>query len=386
MFKFSVRKETILKYQALNIAFLLFAGFGFAQPENLVIDVNFDNRTGDFQDYDEAAARQDFGAINNRGTGEIRGLDSPGNTWTHKTKAGEQSFRTHYPANKAGGGNSGVLFVKNIPPSEEAIMEYRIKFDPNWFFCYGGKLPGLVGSVDPDGSLPWGGTTNKTTVHSAFSVRLMWRRNDNLVVYAYLPERINSSGKVTRKWGEDIEFFKPVKKGQWYTIKQYVKMNTPGKSDGILEMYVDGKKTLSRTNVQFRLPGKDVKVNGLAVHTYRGGSADDPNFQSKKTEYIYFDYFKVWSSSKGAGSNTLLNSPNGTAGNGLVVVPELGGIKVNAGLAPIQLKVINLNGKVVLSKTGILNDSFIPVEAEGLHLIRYAQSGKEQVQKVLISN
>ncbi len=283
-----------MKKQALTLSFLVLVCSTFAETGNLVVDVNFNNRSGAYQDYDEAMARADFGDINNRGVGEIRGLDRPGKTWPHRTKVGDGDLRLHYPANIAGGGNSGMIFVKNVTPSEEATMEYRIKFDDDFFFCYGGKLPGLAGSVNANGNLPWGGTENENLVHSAFSTRLMWRRHKNLVVYTYLPERIDANGNVIRKWGKDIEFFRPVEQGRWYTIRQYVKMNTPGKKDGILEMYVDGELTLRRTNMEYRISGKDVKVNAAAIHSYRGGPANDTRFHSDKDEHIYFDDFKVW--------------------------------------------------------------------------------------------
>ena len=267
---------------------------------NLQFHIEFSKYSGEYIDYDLAMAKADFGDINNRGTREIRGLDSLGKTWPHRTKVGEGSLRAHFPANIASGGRSGFLFTKNISPSEEATMEYKIKFDDNFKFCYGGKLPGLGGSVSPNGSMPWGGNENQNVVHSGFSTRLMWRRHENLVVYAYLPERIDSEGNLTTrsgrpaKWGEDIEFFRPVERGRWYTIRQYVKMNTPGERDGILEMYVDGELKLRRTDIEYRLPGQNVKINAAVMHTYRGGGRDDSRFHSDKSEHIYFDDFKVW--------------------------------------------------------------------------------------------
>ena len=73
-------------------------------------------------------------------------------------------------------------------------------------------------------------------------------------------------------------------------------MNTPGQRDGILEMYVDDKLMLRRTDIEFRLPDQNVKANGVAFHTYRGGGANDPRFHSDKSEHIYFKDFKVWTS------------------------------------------------------------------------------------------
>jgi len=86
-----------------------------------------------------------------------------------------------------------------------------------------------------------------------------------------------------------------IQKDEWYTIRQYVKLNTPGSNNGILKMWIDGQLLMDLDDIAFRLPGKgNVKINALVGHTYRGGNATDPVWWSPTTDYAYFDDFKVW--------------------------------------------------------------------------------------------
>jgi hypothetical protein len=71
--------------------------------------------------------------------------------------------------------------------------------------------------------------------------------------------------------------------GRWYRIEMRVKMNTPGRADGVLEGWLDGKKTFEKTNMIYRLPGHDdlhVRTMWLNVHT--GGDSPNGNCVDQK--------------------------------------------------------------------------------------------------------
>ena len=58
---------------------------------------------------------------------------------------------------------------------------------------------------------------------------------------------------------------------RWYCIEQYVKMNTPGKNDGILRGWVDGKLAFEKTDVRMRdVP--DLKIERIWINIYHGGT------------------------------------------------------------------------------------------------------------------
>lgn len=266
----------------------------------LILDQNFDQYT-DSLIYTTAMANTDFGGVRAYTSGEIRGLDT---NWPQTTRVLDGQLRAEYIANAASGRMGGFLFDKEFQPVEAAMLEYKVKFGENFTWATGGKLPGLGGSgLSGNGTMPSGCVSRSSdNSKNGFSCRLMWRTNrahtaaPKLVVYLYHPNR-------PKDCGEDVFIIKDIKKGQWYTIRQYVELNTPGKDDGVLKMYVDGKLLVDRNDIQYRLAGKEnVKINALIMNTYRGGSATDPVWWSPNTDYAYFDDFKVWSNCNGGAS------------------------------------------------------------------------------------
>ena len=60
-------------------------------------------------------------------------------------------------------------------------------------------------------------------------------------------------------------------KNRWYSIEQYVRLNTPGKNDGLLRTWVDGKLAFERTDLRYRdVP--DLKSETLWMNVYHGGT------------------------------------------------------------------------------------------------------------------
>lgn len=60
---------------------------------------------------------------------------------------------------------------------------------------------------------------------------------------------------------------------RWYLVEMFVKMNTPGSSDGIIRGWIDGVLNYQKTNMIFRLVGHDnLHVRTLWIIVYKGGS------------------------------------------------------------------------------------------------------------------
>ena len=286
-----------------------------AEEGELVLDVNFDNHTGDFVDYNVAMASEDFNGIENRVSAEIRGLDTETKTWPQRTKVGEQHLRAHFPAEMATGRKTGFLFDKGIPATEGAIMEYRVKFSEGFQWKLGGKLPGLGGAIE-GGGYPVGCTDNVNRVQNGFTARLMWRRDGRLVVYTYFPERDLT------KCGEDISFLTNAETNRWYTVRQHLTLNAPGQRNGSLKMYVDGELVLDRSDLLIRLEGKEnVKIDRTIFHTYAGGS-DDADWWSTEDQYVHFDDFKVWVNTSDAPETELTVNITSPEENANIVFSE----------------------------------------------------------------
>lgn len=61
------------------------------------------------------------------------------------------------------------------------------------------------------------------------------------------------------------------KAGAWTTVAERVKLNTPGKADGEIELYVEGKSTIKVTGIIIRDSGNG-RIRGLQMQSFFGGS------------------------------------------------------------------------------------------------------------------
>jgi hypothetical protein len=59
---------------------------------------------------------------------------------------------------------------------------------------------------------------------------------------------------------------------KWYEMEMYVKMNTPGKPDGVIRGWVDGNLAYEKTNMIWRIPGHDkLHVRTIWLNVHAGG-------------------------------------------------------------------------------------------------------------------
>lgn len=65
--------------------------------------------------------------------------------------------------------------------------------------------------------------------------------------------------------------------GRWYCIEGRVLLNTPGKSDGVLQNWVDGKEALDRRDFRFRRSNEtQLHVKSMWMEVFYGGSGTSP--------------------------------------------------------------------------------------------------------------
>ncbi|XWK86332.1 MAG: hypothetical protein U7127_19190 [Phormidium sp.] len=164
----------------------------------------------------------------------------------------------------------------NMQPRDALRLSYYVRFSKNFDFVKGGKLPGLFGGKgNTGGKIPDG--TN------GFSTRYMWRINGDGEVYAYLP----TSKEHGTSLGRGNWQFKP---GNWHFIEQEVILNQPGKNDGRIRVWLDGKQVLEQDELTFRTTN-DLKIEGILFSTFFGGG--DPSWATPKDVYADFANFSV---------------------------------------------------------------------------------------------
>lgn len=156
---------------------------------------------------------------------------------------------------------------------EEAYFRYYLKLAKNAVFGGGGKLPGFAGTY---GKAGWGGRGN--TGNNGWSARgaffdsikdknSPWAGRMPIGQYVYQVDK-DKYGK-TLPWGHDLSTIEP---GRWYCIEQHIKLNTPGKANALLEVWVDGIKIYRKDNLYFRDTEK-LKIEKVWLNFYFGGVA-----------------------------------------------------------------------------------------------------------------
>lgn len=129
---------------------------------------------------------------------------------------------------------------------------YGLYLDPKFPFASGGRLPGIFG----------GRTNEDREAPDAFSTRLAWNSEGRLDIHSHMPGLASSRG-ITNELNEAT-----LPRGRWVAVDQEVVLNTPGRNDGVLRVWLDGKLSLEARNVAYRTD-KDSALRGiLAEVTY----------------------------------------------------------------------------------------------------------------------
>lgn len=164
----------------------------------------------------------------------------------------------------------------SLPEGEPEAMYFRyyLRFGDSWNPTRsGGKLPGFSGTYNRGG---WGGRkANGTNGWSARGTFFRWRDHasplkdrrgiGSYVYHAGMPDTYGST------WGWNEGPTGMLEKNRWYSVEQYVRMNTPGKNDGVLRAWIDGKLAFEKTDMRYRdVP--DLRIETLWMNVYHGGT------------------------------------------------------------------------------------------------------------------
>lgn len=222
-------------------------------------------------------------------------------------KDGRRAFEVTYKANQRGGGSSNAAFhiaPRPLFPAEEVRISFKLWFDKSFPWTLNASTPqvgGKLGGFEIGKGSASGGNYSTT----AASARITWKNEGGLLGYVYPQLRSATSDKVT--WSQldqsaefqkiarismGVHVFVPPKgreyrltmrKERWNDISIYIKLNTPGKHDGVLELSVNG--VTERTEA-VRYRHTPIKVEGFNLHTFFGGSQRPPT----ETKAWYADF------------------------------------------------------------------------------------------------
>ena len=250
----------------LSTIALVLCGTVLAGPA--VLDVDFDkHETGPYTD---TQVRADWAGL------KWSGLKDRAEIAACTEADRGKCLRVHYPKGAVGPGDGGGQFLVGLPPRDEYWLEYWVKFEDGFDFRKGGKLPGLCG-----GDCNTGG---RKPIGDGWSARFMWRQKGKLIVYLY---HMDQKGK----WGDQLALNCAAETGRWYRLTQRVKVNTPDQRNGELEVLVDGKQVLLRTDIRFR-KGEQAPADHFYFSTFHGGGSAD--WAPKQDSFVRFDNIRIW--------------------------------------------------------------------------------------------
>lgn len=145
-----------------------------------------------------------------------------------------------------------------IPELEEVYFRYYVRLGTDfWGSKDGGKMPGITNYNSPllcsTGGVSCKGGTKGWSLRGGFDMN---NDGDNPVfprvrlgTYAYHADQAGEYGDHWN-WGPRAL----LELGRWYSVEQYVKVNTVGEHDGIARVWIDGKLAFEKTGLMLRGP------------------------------------------------------------------------------------------------------------------------------------
>ena len=162
---------------------------------------------------------------------------------------------------------------------EEIYFRYYLRFGSDWNPRRGGKLPGIGGTY---GRAGWGGRPSNG--RNGWSARGQFKgQQEGKTPIGFYCYHADMRGRYGSAWIWQKDKLGYLENNRWYCIEQYVKMNTPGKNNGVLRGWVDGKLAFEKTDVRMR----DVsllKIECIWINIYHGGT-----WSAQSDDHLFID-------------------------------------------------------------------------------------------------
>ncbi|KAL0947644.1 hypothetical protein HGRIS_013731 [Hohenbuehelia grisea] len=200
---------------------------------------------------------------------------------------GKKGMKAHFPKGSYTFGHQpqgGLSFYAPGPANvdlknaKEVTFGYSVYFEAGFAWNKGGKLPGIYGGNSDDVAISCSGGRRST---ACFSARLMWRGNGAGEFYTYLPPSFEANKKLCNvapesdcnptygaSVGRGAFHFKS---GQWNTVTERVRLNDAGKSNGEIELFVEGKSVINVSGLVLR-DSDAGRMRGVQMQTFFGGA------------------------------------------------------------------------------------------------------------------
>lgn len=216
--------------------------------------------------------REEWGVLEN--VEIVRGKQNGSEVLQVKLPAGSSSA---FQAGAPKGGAGFSWSPENMQDATGACLSYRVMLPPDFDFAEAGLLPGLFGgeALDPESS---------NDGKSGFATRISWGAQGAGSIASLVPA---SLGTNPRQFDEGNFKFDT---GRWVHLASEVVLNSPGASDGILRLWVDGELRIERNDYLWRDAG-ELNISGVVADISYGGI--DTKAVAPKDTKVQFSPFEL---------------------------------------------------------------------------------------------
>ncbi len=241
------------------------------------LGIGSDNRVLFFDDFDGPKKIELWGKRSQRIEAQARFDESAVDSEDSHLTSGKALEVTIKKGNNRGMNRRYKFKDNGFDEPEEAYFRYYLRLSNDWNSdLSGGKLPGFAGTYGRSG---WGG--RKTSASGGWSARgffFLTSEDESgipltpLGNYVYHLDQVNRYGS---DWIWSQNGGALLKNNRWYSIEQHVKLNSPGKSDGILRGWLDGRLVFEKIDLRFR-GDTALKIEEIWFNVYHGGGDSAP--------------------------------------------------------------------------------------------------------------
>ncbi len=195
-----------------------------------------------------------------------------------------RALRIRVPKGEHYGASLEFPFKKRTGEEPESIyFRYYLRLGDDWNPKRGGKLPGIGGTYGRGG---WGGRPSNG--RNGWSARGQFNgQSGGKTPVGFYCYHADMKGKYGSSWIWERDRLGYLENNRWYCIEQHVRMNAPGKNDGVLRGWVDGRLAFEKTDVRMRdIP--DLKIECIWINIYHGGT-----WSADSEDHLFIDNVAV---------------------------------------------------------------------------------------------
>jgi hypothetical protein len=155
-----------------------------------------------------------------------------------------------------------------------------------------GKLCGAYGGGDA-----WGGQVARKLgcrVAGGWASRLTHGRLDRVYLYSYHQNRDTTCRSNGRQFGKNFVSKQKLTIGRWVTFRHEIVMNTPGNSNGIVRLWMDGSKLLDIGGLMYQQESDRYGIKGWSIWSALGGSCNSSSFFPKSDIRVWYRDLRVY--------------------------------------------------------------------------------------------